>query len=186
MINATNLRNGATFLYNGKPYKVIKYTHQKIGRGGATVKVKVRNLISGSVEEHSFSAEVTFEEADINKRKLQFLYFDEKNAVFMDPKTYEQEEIPLSVLEKQKMFLKEGQEMDILFWEDRPLLVDIPPKITLEVKETDPGVKGNSATNIYKPAVLENDYKLKVPLFIKVGDKIRLDTRTGEYVERVR
>lgn len=186
MLNATNLKNGTTFLYHGKPYQVIRYTHLKIGRGGAIVKVNVRNLLTGSVEDHSFSAEVALDEANTFKKKLSYLYSDGNSVVFMDPKTYEQVEIPATVLEKEIPFIKEGEGVEVLFWEDKALSVSLPPKVTLTVKETDPGVKGNSATNIYKPAVLENGLKLKVPLFIKVGDKIRLDTRTGEYVERAK
>jgi elongation factor P len=104
----------------------------------------------------------------------------------MDPKNYEQIEIPLSVLGDQIVYIKEGESVNILFWEDKPLSVELPPKIELTVAEADPGVKGNSASNIYKPAVLENGLKTKVPLFINPGDKIRVDTRTGEYIERAK
>ena len=104
----------------------------------------------------------------------------------MDPKPYEQVEIPLSILAEQAAFLKEGESVDVLFWDEKALSLELPPKITLKVVESDPGVKGNSATNIYKPAVLENGLNLKVPLFIKVGDQIKVDTRTGEYLERAK
>jgi len=104
----------------------------------------------------------------------------------MDAKTFEQVEIPAIVLGEQALFLKEGEGIDVLFWDEKPLSVELPPNIALTVSETDPGVKGNSATNIYKPAVLENGLKIKVPLFIKKGEKIKVDTRTGEYIERVK
>ncbi|MBI2007206.1 MAG: hypothetical protein HYS83_00655 [Candidatus Blackburnbacteria bacterium] len=103
----------------------------------------------------------------------------------MDPKSYEQVEVKKGILGTQLAFLKEGQEADVLFWEDEALDIDLPPKVVLAVTETAPGVKGNSATNIYKSAVLENGLQVKVPLFIKVQDKVKVDTRTGEYVERV-
>lgn len=186
MINATQLKNGATFLHFNKPYQVIKYTHSKIGRGGALVKLNARNLLTGSLEDFSFSADISFEEADIKKRKLQFLYSDNSNAFFMDPKTYEQIDLSLKILGDKIFFLKEGENTDIIFWEEKALSVELSPKVSLKVVQTDPGVKGNSATNMYKPAVLENNYKVKVPLFIKVGDIVRIDTRTGSYIERAR
>lgn len=186
MIKATDLKNGSAFLYYGKPYQVIKYTLIKMGRGGAVVKVLCRNLETGSIEDKSFSSNIAFDEANTYKNKLQYLYKNASSAFFMDPKTYEQTEIPLAVLGESVAYLKEGESADVLFWDQKPLSVDLPPKIELKVSETDPGVRGNSATNIYKPAVLENGLKLKVPLFVKAGDKIRVDTRTGGYIERVK
>ena len=185
MIEATNLKNGTSFLMDGKPFKVLKYTHQKIGRGGGLVKLIVRNLETGVQEEKSISSAAKVENISTLKKSLQYLYKDEKSAIFMDPKTFRQVEIPLDLVEGELVYIKEGENADILFWEDRPLSVEIPPKVTLEVTSTTPGVKGNSATNIYKPATLENNLQLKVPLFIKVGDKVRVDTRNGAYVERV-
>ena len=186
MIDATDLKTGVTFLYESKPYQVVKYTHVKIGRGGAVVRVTARNLETGSLSDKSFSSNIALEEISTSKRKLQFLYKDADSAVFMDSKTFDQVEIPLSVLSDQIGFLKEGENIDVLFWEDKALSLELPPNVIMSVLETDPGVKGNSATNIYKPAVLENGMKLKVPLFINVGDKIKVDTRTGEYVERAK
>jgi len=186
MINATDLKNGTAFMHYGKPYQVIKYTHSKLGRGGALVKVNCRNLLTGSVEDFSFSSDIAFDEANTFKRKLQYLYSDSSNAFFMDPKSYDQVEVPLDILGDKAFFLKEGENVDVLFWEEKALSIELSPKITLKVVQTDPGVKGNSATNIYKPAILENGYKIKVPLFVKVGDLIRVDTRTGSYVERAK
>ncbi|MEK7112426.1 MAG: elongation factor P [Patescibacteria group bacterium] len=186
MINATDLRAGVAFLLNGKPYQVIKYTLIKMGRGGAVVKVTTRNLESGSIEEKSFSSNASLAGVNTYKKKLQFLYKNSTDCVFMDAKTYEQVEVPLAVLGESAVFLNEGENVDVLFYDDKALLAILPPKVTMKVVESDPGVKGNSATNIYKPAVLENGLNIKVPLFIKVGDKIRVDTRTGEYVERAK
>ncbi len=185
MVIATELKNGSTFLLEGKPCVVVKYFHQKLGRGGATVRITYRNLETGAFLERSFQSTAKFEEITTQKRQLQYLYNDGKNAIFMDPKTFEQIEIPTLIIGKDLKFIKEGQEVDILFWNDKPLSVELPPKVTLSVTETAPGVKGNSATNIFKTAKLENGVRVKVPLFIKVGDKIRVDTRTNEYVERV-
>ena len=126
------------------------------------------------------------EEANTYKSKLQYLYKDQVNAVFMDLRSFEQVEIPLKVLGDQILFVKEGAESTVLFWDQTALSVEIPPKVVLTIAQTDPGVKGNSASNIYKSAVLENGLKVKVPLFIKAGEKIRVDSRTSEYIERAK
>jgi len=185
MISATDLKNGKTFSLEGVPYKVAKYTHQKIGRGGANVKVSARNLKTGVLEEKTFNSTLKVEEIATSKKSMQYLYSDSSTATFIDPTSYEQVGVAKSIIESEITFIKEGETVDLLFWEDKVLSIDIAPKISLQVKDTAPGVKGNSATNIYKPATLENGLTLKVPLFIKVGDKIRVDTRTAEYVERV-
>lgn len=184
MINSTDLRAGTTFLSDSQPHVVLKYTFVKMGRGSATVKVKARNLISGSIVDKSFTSNNVVEDVQTTKRRLQYLYKDGGNTYFMDSKNYEQVAIPLKILGKQVAFLKEGGEVDVLFWEERALSLDIPPKVTLTVTEADPGVKGNSASNIYKSAVLENGLQVKVPLFINRGEKIVVDTRTGEYIQR--
>lgn len=186
MIRATDLKNGKAFLYEGKPYQVIKYELIKMGRGGATVRVKVRNLLTEGVEEKAFSSNVSLDEVNTFKRQLQYLYKDKVTATFMDPKTFDQVEIPLLVVGTQAPFLNEGNLTTIFFWEERPISIELPPKVIATISETDPGVKGNSATNIYKSATLENGLKLKVPLFINEGDKILVDTRTGEYLERAK
>lgn len=186
MISATGLKNGVTFMQFGKPYIVIKYALIKMGRGGAVVKITARNLETGSTEEKSFSSNIAVEDVNTVKKKLQFLFKDKVNATFMDPKTFEQTEVPLKILGDSAVFLTEGETVDVLFWDEKALSVELAPNITLKVVETDPGVKGNSASNMYKSAVLENGYQTKVPLFIKVGEKIRVDTRTGDYLERAK
>jgi|SRR3990170_6480107 len=193
MIQATDLKNGTTFLMGGSPYKVIKYNHIKVGRGGATVRVSSRNLATGAIEEKTFSSNIKVEELFTQKVKLQFLYKDAKNAIFMNPKSFEQVEISQLQIKDELIFIKEGQEVEIVFAaasesdsEPKALSIELPPKVTLKVSETEPGVKGNSAVNIYKPATLENGFVLKVPLFINMGDSVVVDTRTGEYVERAK
>lgn len=194
MIKATELKNGKTFLLSGKPYKVIKYAHSKIGRGGASVKLDLRNLETAKFEKKTLNSNAKVEEIDTIKKPLQYLFGDGKSATFMDQSTYEQTEIPTSSIKTELQFIKEGEIVDVLFWsfdgaqdkDDRPLSVDIPPKVTLKVIQTDPGVRGDTTSNVYKPAKLENQLQLKVPLFVKIGDKIRVDTRTGEYVERAK
>ena len=159
------------------------------------MKLTVRNLESGAVEEKGFNSNAKVDEVSTLKRQLQYLYSNDVTSIFMDPETFEQIEIPVKIIGDQTAFIKEGSKVDVLFWssstgsgralEMEVLSVEIPPKVTLKVEETAPGVKGDTTTNVYKPAVLENGLQLKVPLFIKAGDKVRVDTKTGEYVERV-
>ena len=186
MIKATDLKGGAAFLYEGKPFKVNKYELIKMGRGGATVRVTCVNLENGANVEHAFSSNLSFPEVELRKRALQYLYKDIKSVTFMDPFTFDQIEVPLTVLGNGISYIKEGENTNVLFWDDRALSIDLPPKVVLTVTETDPGVKGNSVSNIYKPAVLENGLNIKVPLFINKGEKIRVDTRTGNYIERAK
>lgn len=185
MISGTDLKTGVTFLFKEQPHQVIKYTHTKMGRGGATIKVNIRNLATGSLAEESFTPNSKLEEVNTIKRRLQYLYSDGEVATFMHPETYAQYEVPMEVLGDSILFVKEGSDVDVLFWDEKALSVDVPSKVTLEVTETEMGVKGNSATNVFKPAKLENGLEVKVPLFIKKGDKIKVDTRESTYVERV-
>lgn len=185
-VNATDLRAGIAFLYEAKPFKVTKYNLIKMGRGGATVRVNCVNLENGANIEHAFSSNLSFEKIELQKKKLQYLYKDEKYATFMNPDNYDQVEVPLAILGDDIYYVKEGETADILFWGERAMSVDLPPKITLKVIDCDPGVKGNSASNFLKNAVLENGLTAKVPLFIEAGELIRIDTRTGEYVERAK
>lgn len=188
MIPVTDLRNGTTFKQDGTPFVVLKYAHIKMGRGSATIRVTVRNMRTSSVEEKTFNSGGTVEPIVTTKRQLQYLYTDSSNTVFMDPKTFEQMEVAKNILGERAHFLREGQVVDVLFWsqEDSSAALDVslPPNVVLSVVQTDPGLKGNSATNVYKPATLENGLTVKVPLFIKIGDKVKVDTRSGEYVER--
>ncbi len=186
MINSTDLKNGVTFLYYEKPLKVVSYSLIKMGRGGATVKLLVRNLETGSTEPLSFSSNVKVDEVVTNKRRLQYLFKDATSVTFMDPTTYDQIEIPVKVIENELPFIKEGDNVDVLFWNEKALSVDIQPKVVLTVTETDPGVKGNTVSNLYKPATLENGLQIKVPLFINAGEKIKVDTRSSTYIERAK
>lgn len=186
MINSTDLKNGVTFLSNGAPCKVLKYSLIKMGRGGAVVRVSTKNLLTGTTEDKTFSSNVKVEEVVTQKKNLQYLYSDGTNVTFMNPKSYEQVEVPVNVIKDELPFMKEGKTVDVLFWEDRALSCDIPPKVVMKVVDTPPGVKGNSASNVYKDAILENGLKTKVPLFISNGELIRIDTRTGGYVERAK
>lgn len=186
MIEATLLKNGTTFLMNDKPYKVEKYTHSKIGRGGANVKLILRNLTNGEQKEITVNSNVKFKEIDTLKKKLQFLYFEGDMAIFMDPKSFDQFEIPTKIAKNEKIYFSEGENVNIVFWGNNPLSIEISAKVNLVVIDTPPGVKGNSASNVYKDAKLKNGSVVKVPLFVKNGDTVRIDTKTGNYVERIK
>jgi len=194
MISATDLRSGVTFSDGKDIFQVLSYEHIKLGRGTANIKVKVKNLKTGAITEKSFISGAKVEEASVEKKETQYLYNNNKsqigksksqNFVFMDRVSFEQFELTEDGVGEAAPFLKEGMEVKILFWQGIPLSVELPIKMGFKVKDTGPVIRGNSAVNIYKEAILENGLKLKVPLFIKVDDTILVDTRTGVYVERV-
>lgn len=184
MISVTELRSGTIFEDQGNIYQVISYEHIKMGRGSANVKVKVRNVRTGSTTEKSFISNARVNDLRIQKTEMQFLYNDSNSLYFMNPNTYEQIQVPLQKFSEHK-YLKEGEMFLISFLHEEPLSLGLPPKMDFKVIETGPNIKGNSAANIYKDATLENNIQTKVPLFIKTGDTIRIDTRTGAYSEKV-
>jgi elongation factor P len=186
MLNATQLKNNVCFLYQGDPYRVLKYKHTHLSRRGADIKVKAKNLKTGAIVNFNFGSSDRFEEVIIEKKKMQFLYGDGEDFNFMDPQSFEQIKISKKLIGQGGKFLKEGQGADILFWQNEPLDLDLPSSIIVEISQCDPGVRGNSATNIFKPAMTKNGLKIKVPLFIKQGDKIKVDTKSGDYVERAK
>jgi len=186
MLPVTSLKNGTIFQESGQPLLVVKYEHKKLGRGKANIKIKARNLKTGALLERTFISGAKVEEAMVEKKNLQFLYFEGENAIFMDPVSFEQAEVAKEVFDGREKFMQEGEKVEVLFFEGEPVSVELPLSLILKVTETGPGVKGNSATNIFKPATLENGLQTKVPLFIKVGEKIKVDTKNGEYVERAK
>jgi len=184
MISVTQLRNGATFENKGQPYRVVKYEHTHLSRGAGTIKVKARNLRTGSVVNLTYKSGAMVEEIGVERRVLQYLYRDKEDLVFMEPTSFDQVSVAAQILGPQAHFLKEGEEIGVFFWDKEALDVDLPAKVTLKIIEAAPGIKGDSAANMYKTATLENGLTIKVPLFVKTGELIRVDTRTGEYVER--
>ncbi len=188
MLNVNQLRNGTAFEMDGQPYLVLKYEFTKMGRGNATIKVKARNLKTNSVTMKSFSSGNFVQDIQLLRKKMQYLYADANNSIFMNPSNYEQVEISNDLIEEQKPYLSDGLEVQVLFWDspagEAALSLELPPKLVFIVKETDPGEKGNSVANIYKSAKLANGLKVKVPLFIKQGEKVIIDTRDGSYVAR--
>lgn len=185
MISVTELRAGTIFEEAGNLYIVLSYEHIKMGRGSANIKVKVKNLRQGSTTEKGFTNGARVNNVQVFKKDVQYLYKDATHAFFMNTTTFDQISIPLSLIGNDESYLKEGENYNISFLGDEALTLNLPPKMDFTVSEADPGVKGNTASNIYKDAVLDNGLRTRVPLFIKAGDKVRIDTRTGDYSQKV-
>lgn len=183
MISVTDLRSGVVFEDNGQIYQVLSYEHIKMGRGSANIKVKVKNVRSGATLDKSFINGARVNNLQITKKDLQFLYKDGQSAHFMDTKTFEQIEINLKHLPEHN-FLREGETFSLSFLDNEALSLNLAPKMNFKVVETGPSTRGNSATNVYKDAVLENGLTIKIPLFINVDDVVRIDTRTVTYSEK--
>lgn len=186
MINATELRNGAVFKDSGQLLQVVTYEHIKMGRGSGTIKVKVKNLRSGSVTEKSFITGAKVEEADVQKKKAQFLYQEGDTYNFMDPQTFEQFSISKAILGDSSKFLKDGLEVTLIVSDTEALALELPNSLVYTVSNTGPGEKGNSVSNVFKDATLDNGLTVKVPMFIDNGDKVKINTRSSQYVERVK
>jgi elongation factor P len=180
----TDLKNGTVFKDGGDPFVVMKYQHIKVSRGSAQVKVKAKNLITGQVLEKSWQSTANVEDAYVETKNAQYLYKDTNGYVFMDPENFSQFTIPKDVIGESADFLKEGGDLLVKYFEGDPISVDLPITMIFEVKYTEPGFKGNTVNNVYKDAELENGTKVKVPTFIKIGDKIKVDTRSGEYISK--
>ena len=184
MISAGDFRNGATFEMEGNVYSIIEFQHVKPGKGAAFVRTKIRNVISGAVTERTFNPNDKFPTAFIERKDMQYLYNDGDLYYFMDPDSFEQIPISKDVLGASFQFVKENMDCKILSYKGNVFGIEPPNFVELEVTKTDPGFKGDTATNATKPATLETGAEIKVPLFINEGEKIRIDTRTGEYMER--
>ena len=184
MISAGDIRNGITFELDGKLVTVVEFQHVKPGKGSAFVRAKIRDIISGSVVERTFNPNEKFQEAFIERKNMQYLYSDGDLYYFMDTETFEQIPINKSVLSENFKFVKENMECKVLSCKGTVFGVEPPIFVKLEVTETEPGVRGDTATNVTKPAVVETGASIRIPLFVNQGDIIRIDTRTGEYVDR--
>ncbi len=187
MANTSDIKNGLCIKHNGRLFQIIEFQHVKPGKGPAFVRTKMRQIESGKVLDHTFSAGHKIETVRIENRDYQYLYQDSDTYIFMNSKTYEQVNIPLNMVEKAQ-FLQEGMMVNILFHaeEELPLVIDLPMHIISEITYTEPGIKGDTATNSMKPATISTGAEIRVPLFINTGEVIKVDTRTGVYVERVK
>lgn len=184
MISAGDFRNGVTFEEDGNVLQVVEFQHVKPGKGAAFVRTKTKNVLTGAVVEKSYNPTAKFPTAFIERKEMEYSYNDGDLYYFMDPETYELEPINESDLSDNFKFVKENMVCRILSYKGKVFGVEPPNFVTLEVTKTDPGFKGDTATNTLKPATLETGVEIKVPLFINEGELIQIDTRTGEYMSR--
>ena len=185
MYNTSDIRNGLKVELDSQPYEIVDFLHVKPGKGGAFIRTSLRNLETGAVIQRTFRATEKLKEADVEDRNMQYLYSDGTDYIFMDNETYDQHHLSAKVLGDAVKYMKENTVVDVLFSKGRPINVDIPIFMELRIKSTEPGFKGDTATGGNKPAVLETGGTIQVPLFISEGDLVKVDTRTGQYVERV-
>lgn len=186
MITAGDFRNGVTFEMDGKVMQVIEFQHVKPGKGAAFVRTKMKNVITGGVTETSFNPTEKFENAHVDRKSMEYSYADGDIYYFMDSETYELEPIDKSILTDSFKFVKENMVCTVSSYKGKVFAVEPPTFVELVITETDPGFAGNTATNATKAATLETGAEIKVPLFIDPGERIKIDTRTGEYLERAK
>jgi len=185
MISTSDMRKGVCIEIDGEIYRVLNFEHIKMGRGSAQVKLKLQNVRSGYIIDRGYQAGEKFRRVTLEHRTVQYLYHDEDLYHFMDVQTYDQLALATAQLGDDALYLKEGVQVELLMYGDEPVAVELPTSVELRVTETEPGFKGDTATGGNKPAILETGMKILVPLFISTGDVIKVDTRTGEYIERV-
>jgi len=183
--DTSSFRNGLKIELDGEPFTITYFQHVKPGKGGAFVRTKVKNLRTGKIVDKRFRAGEKVELADIEERKMQYLYPEGDSLIFMDNETYDQTHFSREQLGADIKFLKENTDVDVLFWNGKALNMQLPNFIEAQISECEPGEKGDTASNVTKPATIETGAVVQVPLFVNEGQKIRVDTRSGEYVERV-
>jgi elongation factor P len=186
MISAGDFRKGITFEVNGAPHVILDFQHVKPGKGAAFVRTKYKNILTGATREEAFNPSAKFPKAHIDTKKMQYLYTDGEFYHFMDPETYEQIPLTYEEVEDAIKFVKENDEVTIKFFQGKAFTVEAPNFVNLKITETEPGVKGNTATNVTKPATVETGAIVYVPIFIEEGETIQIDTRTGEYLGRAK
>ena len=186
MISAGEFRNGVTFEMDGQVMQVVEFQHVKPGKGAAFVRTKMKNVITGAVVETSFNPTARFENAYVDRKDMEYSYNDGNLYYFMDPETYDMVPIDEGMLPDGFKFVKENMVCKIMSYKGSIFGIEPPNFVELEVTETDPGFKGDTATNVTKPAIVATGAEVKVPLFINPGDRIKIDTRTGEYLERAK
>ena len=185
MITTADFRNGMTIEMDGVLYNIVYFQHVKPGKGGAFVRTRLKNLKTGAVTEKTFRAGEKVELAILDKRIMQYLYGEGENLIFMDTETYEQMAVSQEEVGEAAQFLLEGVEVEVQLYEGKPVGIEPPVFVEMEIVETAPGVKGDTASGGSKPATLETGLVVNVPLFIEAGNRIKVDTRSGDYVERV-
>lgn len=183
-IETSDFKKGTKLIHNGQPFSIVEFQHVKPGKGNQFTRTKIKNLVSGAVLEVTYRSGEKVEGADVEDKTMTFLYADGDQYHFMDGKTYEQIEVTADQLGDKKGFLLPEMTCDIVFWKGRPISIDLPNHVELKIEHTEPGVRGDTATNVQKPATLETGVEVSVPLFINIGDTIKVDTSNGQYLER--
>ncbi len=184
MLSLTEIKTGKKILFNAVPHLVLSYQHSKTGRAGAVLRTKLKNLLSGGIIDQTFQGADKVEEVEVVSSKAQYLYREESNYQFMDTASYDQFSLPESVIGEAKQYLVEGTEVSIINWNDQPINLEIPIKVTLLVTDAPPGIKGDTASGGDKVVTLETGLQITVPLFIKNGDRLIINTEKGTYVSR--
>lgn len=185
MISANELRKGVTFVYDGDVYQVVDFQHVKPGKGAAFVRTKIKSVMNGGSKEVTFNPNEKFENAIISTKEMQYLYNDGALYYFMDPETFEQIGIEEENVRDAIIYVKENDTVLIKFYDGKPFSIEAPNFVELKVEKTEPGIKGDTATNVTKPATVETGAVINVPIFVNEGDVIKVDTRSGEYLSRV-
>ncbi len=186
MYDSSDLRKGLKIIIDGQPYIITDFQFSKPGKGQALYRCKLKNMITGYTMDRTYRSGDKFEPANLDERRMQYLYNDGEGYHFMDTKTYDQVTLTEENIGDAKNFLQDNMEVDVLFFNETPISINLPNFVQLKVVKADPGVKGDTATGATKPATLETGYTIQVPLFVEEGDVLKIDTRTGQYVERVK
>ncbi len=184
MYTVSDFRRGLPIVVDDQPYYVVEYQHFKMGRGRANIRTKLKHIKTGAVIEKVFSSNDSFKPPDLENRRMQYLYENSGEFTFMDAQNFDQISIPIDSLGDAKWYLLENQEYQVLFLDNQAISVDLPASVVLVVVETEPVVRGDTVTNVTKPAKLQTGLEVRVPPFVKEGDKVKVDTRTGGYLER--
>ena len=184
MYSTPDFRKGLKIEIDGTPFEIIEFQHFKPGKGGAMVRTKLRNILNGRVLDNTFRSGEKVERPNLESRDMQFLYHEGEQLVFMDMTTYDQMHMDAEATDGKANYLKDGQECRVLLYNEKPLDIEIPASLVLEVTETEPGAKGDTVSNVTKPATLETGVVIQVPIFVNIGDRVKVDTRTNGYLGR--
>ena len=184
MYSTTDFRKGLKIEIDGTPFEIIEFQHFKPGKGGAMVRTKLRNILNGRVLDNTFRSGEKVERPNLESRDMQFLYHEGEQLVFMDMTTYDQMHMDAEATDGKANYLKDGQECRVLLYNEKPLDIEIPASLVREVTETEPGAKGDTVSNVTKPATLETGVVIQVPIFVNIGDRVKVDTRTNGYLGR--
>ncbi|MEJ5915737.1 elongation factor P [Pseudokineococcus sp. 1T1Z-3] len=185
MASTNDLKNGTVLNLDGQLWSVVEFQHVKPGKGGAFVRTKVKNVLSGKVVDRTFNAGAKVETATVDRRDMQYLYRDGADFVFMDGDTFDQVLVPEATVGEAANFMLEGSQAQVALHEGTPLYVELPPSVVLEITYTEPGLQGDRSTGGTKPATVETGYQIAVPLFLETGTRVKVDTRSGDYLGRV-